>query len=506
MTSTFSKRAFFKAVGYTPHSGQHQIHGALGMLGVRTVVAICGTRFGKTLSAAHEMAYESVRPRRPTEINPHGEFMGWCVGPDHDKANLVFDACAQILRMFLNGHVAVNKSDGIIEFTNLGGGRSRIMRRTAADAGGKGKLVGYAVDFMVIDEAAKIPHVDIWQNQLSTRLVDRQGTSLHISSPMGVNGYCAALYRSGLTGIDKRVVSMKLPTWLNPYVKREEIEYLKKTLPKRVFDQEVGAELLADGGMVFQGQDLDAIFCLDGFEEPHESGEYFGGLDWAMTNDHTVLTIARAPWPNQKRPRVVHIERFYKMPVERQIDRIRTIQRRFSDCPINVDESGIGKPIMEQMRNADMNVRGIVTSHQGNTSKHAQLMNACSLVERQGILLPRKDLIPAYYEEMSLYQFGERTSLGKYTAAAPPGAHDDCVSSFLLTAWWIKAAGTAGDGQHHRSGDTPPDAPPSLKRPEMVIKGEAIADDGEEGGVWTAPAGRHRRLWGNKLFGRGRMW
>jgi terminase large subunit-like protein len=499
-----SKKAFFQAVGYRPHKGQIQIHGALGMPGVRTVVAICGTRFGKTMAAAHEMAYEAVRPRSPTEINPNGDFMGWAVGPDHDKANLVFDACVQILRGYLKGHIAVNKTDGLIEFTNLSGGRSRIMRRTAADAGGKGKLVGYAVDFMVIDEAAKIAHADIWENQLSGRLVDRQGSSLHISSPMGVNGYCAALYRTGQSGRDKRVVSMKLPTWLNPYIKKDELQYARRTLPRKVFDAEFGAEMLVDGGVVFSKEDLDAICILDGFEPPHPAGDYFGGLDLAMTNDHTVLSIWRAPWANQRRPRLVHVERFYKLPIEIQLDRIKATQARYNDCPLNVDESGIGKPIMEMMRNKDMNVRGVVTSHQGDTSKHAQLVNACALVERRAVLMPRRELLPVYVEEMELYQFGERTSLGKLTAAAPPGAHDDCVASFLLSSWWIRAGGTAGTDQTYRSGDRP--KPEGPKRPEMKVEGLARPDADEEGGVWTAPTGRHAKLWGNKLFGRGRSW
>jgi len=500
----FSKRGFFASVGYRPHRGQIQIHGALGALGVRTVVAICGTRFGKTMAAAHEMAFEAMRPRSPTDVNPQCEFMGWAVGPDHDKANLVFDACAQILGGYLKGHINVNKSDGIIEFKNLSGGRARIMRRTASDAGGKVKLVGYAVDFMVVDEAAKIPHADIWENQLSTRLVDRQGRSLHISSPMGVNGYCAALYRIGQGGTDKRIVSMKLPSWLNPFLKQEDLLYERSRLPKRVFDQEWGAELLADGGMVFTEKDLDVICSLDGFEEPHPSGEYFGGLDLAMTNDYSVLTIARAPWANQRRPRIVLVERFYKLPIEAQLSRIAAIQTAYNDCPLNVDESGLGKPIVEQMRNASMNVRGIVTSSQGKTSKMDQVKNAAALVERHGILLPRRGIIPTFFEELTLYQW-DRTPTGNLTAAAPAGAHDDCVASFLLTTWWLRAAGTAGEGQNYRTGERKPLEGP--KRPELVLGGEAIPPEADaDCGVWTAPRGRHAKLWGNKLFPRGRVW
>lgn len=297
---------------------------------------------------------------------------------------------------------------------------------------------------------------------------------------------------------------MRLPSWLNPYLKREDILYEKQRLPDRVFRQEWGAELLADGGMVFQNADLEKIFSLDSFEEPHPRATYFGALDLAMTNDWSVLTIAREPWSNQRRPRVVCVERFYKLPIEAQLSRIAALQAAFNDCPLNVDESGLGKPIVEQMRNAGMNVRGIVTSAQGKTSKMDQVKNAASLVERHGILLPRRELIPTYYEEMTLYQW-DRTPAGHLTAAAPPGAHDDCVASFLLLCWWLRAAGTVGYGQTYRSGDrTPADGP---KRPELKVEGLAKApEDDEDGGVWTAPRGRHAKLWGNKLFGRGRVW
>lgn len=500
-----SKRLFFHTVGYRPHPGQVQIHGALGLPRARIVVAICGTRFGKTLAAAHEMAYEAVRPREATDVNPNGEFMGWCVGPDHDKADLTFDACATILRTFLKGHVAVNKSAGVIEITNLSGARSRIMRRTAHDAGGKGKLVGYAVDFMVIDEAAKIPHADVWENQLSTRLLDRRGRSLHISSPMGVNGYCAALYRIGQSGRDRGIISMKLPSWLNPYLSRELIEEERQRLPKKVFDQEWGAELLADGGMVFSERDLNEI-CILGPEAPRPDAEYFAGLDLAMTTDHTVLTIARAPLPNERRPRVVRVERFYKLPNEIQIERLKNLQKMYNNVPINVDASGIGKPIVEQMWNEDMNVRAIVTSASGKSSKIDQVKNAAALVERHGILLLRKEYSPAYFEELTLYQW-ERTDKGNLTAHGPAGKHDDCVASFLLTTWWIRAVGSLGGGQSYRAGDAaPPPEPKAMQGREMVIKGDAVADNGHEGGVWSSPGGRHAQLWGNKLFGRGRVW
>lgn len=488
-----NRAAFFKLCKYNPHVGQRQIHGARARPGVRHVVAVCGTRFGKTMAAAYEMAYEAIRYREPTSVNPNSEFMGWAVGPDHDKANLVFDACVQILGLVLKGHISVNKSEGVLEFRNLSGGRGRIMRRTAADASGKGKLVGYAVDFMVIDEAAKIPSTDIWENQLSTRLLDRQGSSLHISSPMGVEGYFANLYRKGQKGDDPRLISMQLPTWLNPYVDKAEIAYSKATLPRRVFDQEFGAKLLANGGLVFSPEDLEACM-ISAPEDPVAGAEYVGGLDFAMTNDHTVFTLVKMP-ESGHRPRVVKIERFYKMPTPNQIERVHRIQQDYNDAFVNVDESGIGKPVVEQMQNAGMNVRGVVTTGTGKTSKRAQIMNACTLVERRGLILPRREYVPEFWEEMTAYQW-KQTPTGLLTASGPEGKHDDCVASFLLACWHIRAAGTQGEGQVKTKGEEAP-ARTASKSEGVVLGGDAVPEEVE---VYQSRRGGRRGL-GRGIWG-----
>lgn len=473
-----SKKDFFSLVGYTPHPGQVQIHGALEQ-SFQHVVAVCGTRFGKTLAAAHEMAYEAVIPRPLTKINPRGEFMGWCVGPTHTLANLVFDAVAQILRTFLQGHAKVNKTDGVIEFQNLAGQRARIMRRTTQDAAGKGKLVGFAVDFMVVDEAASIRDSEIWHAQLKTRLLDRGGRSLHISSPRGVEGYFAEMFRSANSGKDQTIFAIQSPTWTNPYLPKGFVEKMRATMPERIFRADLGAELLANTGMVFSSDDLEKVFCLD-FEDPIPNGDYFGGLDLAMTMDHTVLTIARAPLPHEKEqvPRVVYVERFYKLPIEVQIARIRETCDRYGDALINVDENGIGKPIYQLMANSGMNVRPVYTSAQGRNSKFDQVMNAAALIEKRAILLPRRDLLPTYFEEMSTYMW-DQTPSGHLTANAPAGAHDDCVASFLLTTWHIRAAGSVGDGLVARAGRTNPErknlTPGEVKeQPEMKIEGLAV--------------------------------
>lgn len=503
----FSKAEFFEAIKYRPHKGQVQIHGAFELPGVKTVLACCGVRFGKSKAAAAEMAYEAVRPRAGTPVNPKGEFMGWVVSFDHTSAQVVFGMVYDILKEYLQGHVTKNESQGIITFTNLSGARGTIMRRTTGDAGGKGKLTSYAVDFIVVDEAAKITHgIDIWENQLSTRLVDRQGRSLHISTPMGVEGYFAEIYRRGQDRNNKDgFVSVQLPTWLNPYIPRSEIKRAKRTMREKAFRQEFGAELLADSGMVF-GKDEIAAICRGRLEHPIPGAEYFGGLDLGMTNDYTVLTIARQPLPGEfpQVPRIVYILRFPRLHIKHQINKIKAICDDYNGATLNVDENGIGKSIYQQMVDAGLPVRAVYTTGTGENSKINQIDHAMTVVEQGRIMLPGGDLIPTYIKELTTYQW-EKTPSGRRTANAPEGAHDDCVASFLLTCWWLPPSDETSAGQiWHKGHATQKDVPlPAIgQRPErpnrmpFKVSGDAAAEEVEDMIYSQHTRQQRRNLWG----------
>lgn len=504
-----SKAAFFEACKYTPHRGQVQIHGALEMPETRTMVAVCGTRFGKSKAAAHEMAYEAIRPRPKTDVNPKGDFMGWIVGPDHTAAKVVFTMVYEILRDYLKGHISKNESDGTIILTNMNGAKSVIMRRTTNDASGKGKLTSYAVDFLVVDEGMKIRGgVDIWENQLSTRLIDRQGRSLHISTPMGIDGYMAELYRRGQEG-EEGLVSVKLPTWLNPYIPKAEIRKARRSMRQRAFDQEYGAEMLADSGMVFDRVDLDAISRGE-LEEPIEGAEYFGGLDLGMTNDPSVLTIARQPMRGEfpQIPRVVYILKLNRAHIKHQIHKFKKVCDDYNGAALHVDENGIGKSIFQQMVAEGMNVRAIYTTGSGANAKMNQILHAMTVVEQGRIMLPKADLMTYYRKELEVYQW-DVTPSGNKTANAPEGMHDDCVASFLLTCFWLPPSDGGVEGQvwHRGMSSVTTIAPERPGRPQMKISGDAEPEE-EQSMVHSQKAGQRRRqgLFGNPLAPRVRSW
>jgi hypothetical protein len=448
----FSKKKFFADVKYVPHVGQDMIHGAIERA-VFTIIA-CGARFGKTKAAAHEMAFESILPRKKEPKNPDGEFMGWCVAPTHDLADIVFDMTHAILCSFLGkSNVNKNQTEGVITITNLGGSRSRIMRKSTDNVAGKARLVGYAVDFMVLDEASGILEDETWENMLRTRLIDREGRALLISTPRGTRGFFAAMHRNAKH--TEGHIAIQLPSWVNPHVPKAVFARERATMPGRAFDQEYGAKFVAAGGLVFGPEFLEQCATVTEFEQPTPTrngasvmGDYVGGLDLGMSHDATVLTIARGPRGSETQAKVVYVERFPHMPVPAMISHAQTILARYGDAPCKVDETGLGKPIVDAMRNEGMNVRGVMFSA---TSKRSMVNNAATLIERNHIAIPDQFFQPIYFEELSIYGWKELPS-GYLTTEAPPGAHDDCVASFLLVCDWFPAGGTMGTGRSYHAG------------------------------------------------------
>lgn len=488
-----SKKKFFRAVGYEPHPGQERIHGAVEKLS--TVVVACGARFGKTMAAAHEMAYQAILPRKQWD----GEFMGWCVAPTHVLADIVFDTVRQILNKFLGPEfVRFNNGEGLIEIRNLGGGRSRIMRRSTDNAGGKqdggkAKLVGYAVDFMVVDEASAIVDDSIWENQLRTRLIDHKGRSLHISTPRGTRGYFAKLFRAA--GSNKDIASIRLPTWANPYVDKEIIKKERDTMPAKAFAQEIEALFIAADGLVFDNEVLALISCLPR-EGPRPDGDYFAGWDVAIKQDFSVLTIMRGPLPDDEIQcaRIVAVDRVYRLGLEEQISRTHALLTHYNNAPVNVDETGVGDAFLRLLINSGISARGKVWTPQ---SKRNMVNNTVALLEQERILLLAPEVCPAMFDEMQIYGW-EDTPSGKLTSNAPSGTNDDCVASLVMACAFIPAGGSATTFRVVTKADSTSTAPQNTG--QIQVSGLALPE-APVPGIWTGGPSRKVDLWRNSLFG-----
>ncbi len=457
-----------------------------------------------TMCAGAEMAYEAVLPR--PNNRPTNDFMGWCISPTHKLADKVWEETYDYLCKFLGDPKLIrrNRSEGMLEITNLAGGRSRIMRGSTDQADHKKRHVGYAVDFMVVDEASDVSD-GVWDKQLSTRLLDRKGKVLLISTPTGKQGFFAAMFRQA--DREEHVIAVKLPTWINPYIDKKDLLLEKRLKPLLVFQQEYCGEFVAAEGQVFTDFFLDEVCVLNEIEEPSPyEADYIAACDLAMSYDYTVLMIARTPRPGDSKqiPRVVYMDRFHKLPIEHQISRIGAALERYGNAPCKVDASGLGDPIVQQMRNAGLPVQGVKFD---NDKKRKKILNACTLVERRAFLLPSRNWLPMLHEEMSNFEW-KQTPSGLLTAAAPSGSHDDIVTTFLLMSDWFPAGGTQGEPRFHKAGYHPPtlsltsDEEAKVPRREMAARG--LADPNyrrrqNQRSSIHSPRSR-KSLWRNSLF------
>jgi len=402
-------------------------------------------RFGKTHAAAWEMVAAALAP------NQH-EFEGWCVAPLHSLADRCFRMVAGILQTHFPEHiVSLKENDGVLDILNLAGVKARILRRTTER--GKVALTGASVDAIVIDEASAVAN-DIWDSALSTRLLDRLGWVLAISSPRGTTGWWADMLRIGLRGDDPAVWAVKLPTWVNSRVSKAEIRKIRTRMPEHLFRQEYGGELVSAAGAVFDHEAIESCARVKRWEDPIPGEIYVAGLDVALSHDFTVLTVGRQL--ESGGCRVVYCRAWRRMTWEQQVEEVRKTLAHYNHAQVRVDETGLGKPIVDSMRSSgrfEGGVRGEVFSAQ---SKNAMVRNLAVILERRRIALPVQELCAPMHDQLQKFSYLDGADSpgvnGLRRMGAPRGEHDDYVASLMLLGMFFQGGGSSGSRVARKAG------------------------------------------------------
>lgn len=411
------KPALFRHVGYEPHTGQLPIHESEAP---RRIVD-CGVRFGKSLCAGMEAVAAAMEPRP--------ESRGWIVAPTYSLCEKVFREVVRVFYERMRHRVIQARSkDMLLRIRNLAGGVSEIQGKSADNPVG---LLGEALDWLVVDEMARVKP-EVWDSYLSQRLIDRKGWAMMISTPKGY-GLFYDLWRRGQNGADPEYESWQRPSWVNPHLDRRLIERERDRLPERVFRQEYGAEFLEGAGAVFR----NVRGCASGeWREPRAGASYLAGLDLAKTTDWTVLVIIE----EGEQPRVVHVERFQRVDWRIQCNRIKAALERYQGCPVVVDATGVGDPVLEALLTADIPAEPFkITAG----SKSDLVNNLALLIERKRLVLPRYELWSEGIEELESFQYSVNESTRHVSMSAPVGKHDDCVVALALACW--RLAEQSGD-------------------------------------------------------------
>jgi len=343
--------------------------------------------------------------------------------PTYDQVRI---GMAEVKRAI--GNVAVfNLSRMMVEIPQTGG---TIIFRSLDNPD---NVRGYTADGVVMDEAAFIKG-DAWLEVLRPMLIDTGGWAWGIGTPKGRNWFYNEFAKAqdhddymawqiptrGAKIVDGELMHCPHPLE-NPYVPFSEIVQMWRQMPQRVFEQEILGIFHEEIGSVFR-RIMEAATAT-----PQDSAvpghQYIMGIDWARSQDFTVLAIVDAT-SNQ----LVHLDRFNQIDYAVQRGRVLAAYERFRPERVIAEMNAMGQPMVEQLMRDGLPVEGFTTT---NATK-AAIIDALALAFEQGALAILPD--PTLINELQSYEM-DRSPSGLMRYGAPSGMHDDTVMA-LAMAWY----------------------------------------------------------------------
>ncbi len=361
-------------------------------------VLACGRRWGKTTLDIDLMAETTLAGYPVAYFAPTYKMLGevW------REASSLFRPLAQ--RVSIQDHRIDFMTGGSIDMWSLDspdGPRGRKYKRA------------------LIDEAAMVVNLqDAWEKVIRPTLADLEGDAWFNSTPKG-RRFFYELFMRGQNNMPGWK-SWRFPTSENPYIKAEEIEAMRNEMPHNVFQQEIMAQFIEDGGGVFR----HVRECATAVQQDRaiDGHVYAFGVDWARTNDYTVVMVYDVTLQQQ-----VAVDRFSQIDYHTQVNRLTALYERFRPTTIVSEGNSMGGPLTEDLQRLGLPVVRFDTTAQTK----AVIIQALELAFEQERLhiLPDEVVI----DELQSYE-QERTATGiKY--GAPAGQHDDCVMSLALALY-----------------------------------------------------------------------
>ena len=365
---------------HNPHPAQKQVLDC----DKRFIVMMAGRRFGKSLISQTISIETAVNKKRVAYITP-----------TYQLGKIFFKEIVDLLPIEI---YSKNESDLVITF--ITGGSIRFFTGERLD-----NLRGLKFHLAVIDEASFIPNLeDGWLNSIRPTLTDYKGKAIFLSTPKGKN-YFFSLFSKA----EPDWQSFKFTTYDNPYIDPQEIDDARRQLPEVVFEQEYMANPAENAANPFGSQYIRN--CI----HPITTMPVVAyGIDLAKSVDWTVIVGL------DEDGNVAYFDRF-------QMDWHNTKQTilRLPKCPILVDSTGVGDPILEDLQREGVMIQGLKFT----SSSKQQLMEGLQAAIHQGKIGYPEGIIS---QELEVFEYMYTATGVKYSA--PSGFHDDAVMALAL-AW-----------------------------------------------------------------------
>lgn len=370
-------------------------------------VICCGRRFGKTVLAGNVVVTKAF-------TTPGS--MSWIVSPRYSQTMIMW---RKINKLIPKDYIAdSSKGDFWIELEN----GSMVFAKSADNPDG---LVGEGLDLCVVDEAARVKP-EAWEVSLQPTLMDSDGEAMLLSTPKGKNWF----YTEYLKGTNKEDFpeydSFHYTSYDNPFLNPKVIERKIKTMPMLFYRQEILAEFIDDGGEVF-GMVDQCIYDTINMQMPIPGRDYVMGVDLAKYEDYTVITVI-----DTVTRQVVFWQRLPHLDWAPQKDVIEAIHIRWNNARMLIDATGVGDPIVEDLQKRCIDV--VPYKFSGNTLKKQVIEGLQVAFQNRDVFIPRE---PILLSELGAFSYQKLPS-GLFRYSAPPGFHDDAVTSLALAVWGLE--------------------------------------------------------------------
>lgn len=397
---------------------QALIMGAFRIPGLRKIYVACGTKFGKSLSAAVCEGHAA--------IGAPGTKWRW-IAPIYEQARVGMEYFRKILPP--SPHSDIRDGAMRIELPHIGTELQFWHCKNPVS------LEGAGINGNIFDEAAKCPYEAV--AAAHTTVTMTRGPQGYFSTPFGKNWFHRECMEAKehmawalKNGRQPERIFITAPTTANPFIDPAVIAEAKRTLPDRLYRQYFLAEFLDDSSVFIGfreclfGAPLELTGGVQIWTAPDAAArEVHVGVDWAKREDFTVFTAFST---SGGIPRLVGLMRFQGIGYVEALRELYRFSKKFKKIiMVKHDRTGVGDAIDDMLAQLSIPFEGQVFT---NASKAAMVNQLMVAFETRDIALPQwQEMI----HELESYTV-DTNALGNTRYAAPPGMHDDIVSSLML--------------------------------------------------------------------------
>jgi len=387
---------------YTPYDKQLPIHKACNDKETFFITVNAGRQVGKTLLTVYQAIYWAMTNKN---------ILVYWVSPSAPQYLKVYK---QMLSYIIDTPVIKSYKGSMGDCEIIFDTGSVVKFRSALSGD---HLKGETVEYIVLDECASMKQLTI-QEVLIPMLSSKGRKMIAVGTPKGKN-YFYNLYMKG-NGDNHLYKSFKFKSSDNPFNKQFLIDDAKKSFPPALFAQEFLGEFI-DEAAVFQN--VNELATMKLIDKPKQGDSYFAGIDIALKDDYTVITLI-----NQKFE-VVYYDRFNNTTAPILKERLIKTINLFKPKKIMIELNNQGLPIYDDLKDIHK-VKNLIGFNTTATSKPEIVNNLINAFSNSKLKIPNVEL---YKDELKMFTMEMKNGKAKF--AAPLGFNDDIPMSLAIT-WY----------------------------------------------------------------------